>query len=157
MNPTRFFQCLGIQKAKFRGAVAHDEVFGIVGQRPSLAFVLELLLQLEGGEVEDKSNMRFPGEADEMPVPIDDPFAKILGWDIEPLDDFPGFYSHLSNGRVLLETRALIQEAVQVEQSLGERRRVMGIGMHYVVAVLRYRRLRYGRLGPHSAGRYPED
>src|SRR5882724_6052099 len=46
---------------------------------------------------------------------------------------------------MLLEARALVQEAVQVKQSFGERGRIVRIDMHDVVGVDRYGRLAQGR------------
>src|ERR1700679_4177402 len=73
--------------------------------------------------------MRFPREANQISAPVHDAFAEVLRGDVDFLQYLPGFEPYLANARVLLETGALVQIAVQIKEPLGEGLRVMGIGM----------------------------
>src|SRR5262249_42814664 len=56
-------------------------------------------------------------------------------WDIQLLEHFSRFELYPANGRVSLQARAFIEEPVQIEQSLREGVRIVGIGVDDVVLV----------------------
>ena len=67
-----------------------------------------------------------------MPIPIDDALAEVLRRNVDFLDDLARVEAHLANRGVLLESRALVQEAIQLEQAFREARGVVRIRMYYV-------------------------
>jgi len=97
LNTFRFLERLRVQKSQLRSAIAHDDVLTILRQRPSLAVVLELPFQSESREVENESDVRFPRQADEMALPVDDTLAEKLGRDGEFLHYLARIDSHLAN------------------------------------------------------------
>src|ERR1700722_4714969 len=85
LNPSGFMQRLGIQESQLRRAVAHDELLPVLGQRPTLALVMEFPLHLEAREVVDETHLSLPGEADEVVAPIDDALTEILRRNVDLL------------------------------------------------------------------------
>jgi len=76
-----------------------------------------------------------------MPLPIDDPFAEIL-CRMSSFCTPARIDAHFTNRRMLLETGALVEKAVQVEQPLGERGRIVRIGVYDLDVIHRHRRPR---------------
>ena len=145
MDPVGFVQRLGIQESQLRCAVAHDELLPVLGQRPALALIVEFTLYLEAREVVDETHVRLPGEADEAAVPIDDAFAEVLRGHVDLLHHRSGVDAHLADGRVLFQARALVQEAVQIEQSFSVGRHVVRVGVDDVHVINRNGRPRGAR------------
>ena len=127
-----FLQCFGIPETHFGGAVAHDDALAVGGQAPAFAGVGEFAFRVEGRQVVDEALLRLPGQFHQAVFPVHDAFAEILARDVALLQHFAGFQLHLADGGLLLQAGAFVEEAVQVEESLGERHGVVRVGVHHL-------------------------
>src|ERR1700688_2535697 len=64
-----------------------------------------------------------------MSAPIHDPLAEILRGNVDLLYHLSRFEPYLANRRVRLEAGTLVQVSAQIEGSLGDCGRAVGIGM----------------------------
>ena len=77
-DAARFAKRFGVDEAKLRCAVAHDEVVAVLGQAPAFAFIAKLGNGREVIEFPDEALTMAPGQADQPVFPVDDAFAEIL-------------------------------------------------------------------------------
>src|SRR5262249_29042361 len=92
-----FAQALRVPEAQLGGAVAHDDALAILSEAPPFAWVLELTLRLETGEVVNETDVRLPGQLQQPVLPVDNAFTKILFGEVPLLEHFAGFQLYLAD------------------------------------------------------------
>ena len=141
-NPPDLPKRLGIEKPQLIGAITEDEPSLIVGETPSLPHVAEGATWSKAEEIVDKRHVGLPRQLHELPFPISQSFGEVGLIDRTLLNDFSGLRLHLAQARSTTQARALVEEAVSINQPLRVRRRVMRVGIDDTIGVDRRRALR---------------
>src|ERR1019366_8916682 len=110
-----FLEAFGVPETQFGGAIAHDDALAVGGESPAFARVREFAFGSEGGEIVDEALFGLPGQFQQAVLPYDDALAEILARDVAVLEHLAGLQLHLADARSLVQARALIEHAVEVE------------------------------------------
>ena len=115
----RFPERDGIAETQRAGAVAGDDGGFVVGHAPALAGVGELADGAEGEAVVDEAGVGLPGPLVEIGPPVDNALAEILRRDLVLLDRVAGRGRVGEKSAVPFKAGALVEEAVEEQETFG--------------------------------------
>ena len=124
----------GSRKRRDRRSVAHDQPRAVVREAPAFARVIERLRLLERRLVVDEADLRLPGELHDRVVPDGDPLAEILRVERLMLHHLARLELDLADPRLAVLSGALVEDAVDVLQPLGEGLPVVWIDLDDAIA-----------------------
>ena len=122
-----------VEKVQCGCAVAVDQLPAVVRDPPALRRVGELFEQGEPVLRIDEARVGSPCELDELVTEDRDSFAEVLARQAEPLDDLSRLQLPADYGRLAVEPRPLVEEAVLVHEPLRERPAVVRIAVDHLI------------------------
>jgi hypothetical protein len=147
VEPLLLAEARRVEDSQLSGAVAHPEVAAVLGQRPAFAGIGPAAFLAEVGAVPAEAGPALPGEADDVRAPIDDPLAEIFGRDRDGAEHLAILQPDLADRRLAVQAGALVELAVEEEETLGERHRIVRIFLHDPVGIDRDLARRRGGAG----------
>ena len=109
-------------------------------QSPSFTVVMEGAKKTKGGAVVYKRDMGLPCELDQSVFPVREAFGEVLVGDKLHTKDPASFQIFFAEGGLTLDSRALVQVAIEIDEALGECVLVVRIGMYDSICLVRVSR-----------------
>lgn len=130
-----FLEGVGIEEAQNRAAVAEDERSGIVRETPAFTLVVEGAEEPEGQAIVNECGVRLPRELDECVLPIGKALPEVsIGIELHAKNS-AGLEIFFAQCRLPLDSGALVEMAVDIDQSLSECVLIVRISVHDAVGV----------------------
>src|SRR5262245_4762086 len=139
LHATDLRQRLRIEEAKRRRAVAQDESGTVVRKPPPFATVRKTSTYLERLAVVHEPDPRFPRQLEELVAELGQPFGEVASRNVLPLDHRSRIEAHLPERGSAVQTGALEQKSVAVNEALRKGLPVVRVAIDDVVGVDRYR------------------
>src|SRR6185437_2982862 len=126
-------------------------VLAVLRKTPALPRIMKRLQQAKGGAVIDKGDVGLPGKLNQRAAPVGKALGEVARRNIHFPEHSPGFKIIFAQSGVPIQSGAFVEMAVQVDQALRERIRVMRICVDDAIAV------RLLRLTAHGAKQEQEN
>src|SRR5262249_44790704 len=138
-NAANFLQGTGIPDTNLRGAIAHVELFAVVGQRPSFAGIVEAAQNFKRSLVVNESGLRGVGQTEDLLTQNRDPFSEVRLRNVVLLKDAPRRQVDLTDSGMADKARAFVEKAVAIFESFRVGSGVVRISLNDAIIVNNWR------------------
>ena len=107
----------------------------VLGEPPALAGVGQGAQKMKAEAVVDQGSVVLPGELDEGVAPVGEAFGEVFVRDLLELEDAAGFQVFHTQGGLAFDAGALVEMAVEVNETLGEGLGIVRVGVDDLVGV----------------------